>query len=101
MFIYFLDVRFEGGKARKYTLFSIRQTKLFQGSVIDRSGDSFQGKIVLKNVQGEFYVGSFKLERGQDDNYTMSLDGKINDDPARRKTLYPIKAKLPCVDLSI
>jgi len=31
----------------------------------------------------------------------MSLNGKINDDPARRKTLYPIKAKLPCVDLSI
>jgi hypothetical protein len=101
IFIYFLDVRAEGGKARKYTLFSIRQSKLFQGSVIDRSVDSFQGKIALRNVQREFYVGSFKLERGQDDNYTMSLDGKINDDPAGRKTLYPIKAKLPCVDLSI
>jgi hypothetical protein len=31
----------------------------------------------------------------------MVLDGKINDDPASGKTLYPIKAKSPCVDLSI
>jgi hypothetical protein len=101
VFIYFLDVRAEGGNARKYTLSSIRQSKLFQGSMIDRSAESFQGNVVLKNAQSEFYVGSFKLERGQDDNYTMSLDGKINDDPTARKTLYPIRAKLPCVDLSI
>ena len=101
VFIYFLDVRAEGGNARKYTLSSIRQSKLFQGSMIDRSTESFQGRIVLKNAQSKFYVGSFKLERGQNDNYTMLLDGKINDDPTGRKTLYPIRAKLPCVDLSI
>jgi hypothetical protein len=31
----------------------------------------------------------------------MGLDGKINDNPMGGKTLYPMKAKLPCVDLSI
>jgi len=43
----------------------------------------------------------FKLEQRQDDNYSMTLDGKINEDPSASKTLAPIKAKLPCVDLSI
>jgi hypothetical protein len=31
----------------------------------------------------------------------MAIDGKINDDPAAGKKLYPIKAKLPCVNLSV
>jgi hypothetical protein len=97
----FFDMRAEGGNARKYTLSSIYQSKLFQGSMIDRGSEFGQGKIALKNGQKELYVGSFKLERGQDEHYTMSLDGKINEDPASSKTLYPIKAKLPCVDLSI
>jgi len=96
-----LDVRARGGIAREYILSSIYQSKLFQGSIIDKSDNYGQRRIVLKNAQVEFFVGTFKLEIGQDNAYTMELDGKINDNPAGGKTLYPIKAKLPCVDLSV
>jgi hypothetical protein len=97
----FFDARAEGGNSRKYTLSSIYQSKLFQGTMIDRSADFGQGKISLKNARSELFVGSFKLEKAQDDSYTMVLDGKINNDPTSSKTLYPLKARLPCVDLSI
>jgi hypothetical protein len=97
----FLDVRARGGIGREYILSSIYQSKLFQGSIIDRSDNYGQGRIILKNAQSEFFIGRFKLEMGPNDTYTMELDGKINDDPAGGKTLYPMKAKLPCVDLSI
>jgi hypothetical protein len=97
----FYDSRAEGGNARKYVLSSVYQGKLFQGAVIDRSGKFGQGSIDMKNGQSELYAGTFKLEQQPDQSYVMTIDGKINDDPADSKKLYPIKAKLPCVDLSI
>src|ERR1700674_415367 len=78
----FLDVRARNGSDREYTLSSIYQRKLFQGSMINKSDKWGRGKIVLKNAGSQFYIGSFKFERGRDDNYSMILDGKINDDPA-------------------
>ncbi len=97
----FFDSRAENGNARKYVLSTVYQGKLFQGSVIDRGEVFGTGTIAMKNGQTQFYVGKFKLEQQQDDSYTMVLDGKVNDDPAAGKKLYPIKAKLPCVDLSV
>lgn len=97
----FFDSRAEGGSARKYVLSSIYQGKLFQGSVIDRGETFGQGSITLKNGQSELFVGKFKLEQQKDDSYVMAIEGKINDDPAAGKKLYPIKAKLPCVNLSV
>jgi hypothetical protein len=97
----FYDSRAEGGNARKYVLSSIYQGKLFQGSVIDRSDKFGEGSVSLKNGKSELYVGKFKLETQKDDNYVMAIDGKINDDPNSGKKLYPITAKLPCVNLSI
>jgi hypothetical protein len=97
----FFDRRARNGSDREYTLSSIYQRKLFQGSMIDKSDQFGQGTINLTNVRSQFYVGSFTLEQGQGDNYTMILDGKINDDPSGGNILSPIKARLPCVDLSI
>jgi hypothetical protein len=97
----FYDSRAENGSARKYVLSAIYQGKLFQGSMIDRSEKFGEGSVSLKNGQSELYVGKFKLEPQQDDSYVMAIDGKINDDPADSKKLYPITAKLPCVNLSI
>jgi hypothetical protein len=101
MSIDFLDTRAENGDSRKYQLSSIYQGKLFQGVMIDRSENYGQGTITLKSGESQLYVGRFKLEQRPDDSYVMVLDGKINDDPAAGKTLYPIKARLPCVDLSV
>jgi hypothetical protein len=97
----FFDSRAEGGSARKYVLSSIYQGKLFQGAIIDRGETFGQGSITLKNGQSELFVGKFKLEQQKDDSYVMAIDGKINDDPASGKKLYPIKANLPCVNLSV
>ena len=97
----FFDSRAEGGSARKYVLSSIYQGKLFQGSVIDRGETFGQGSIAMKNGQSQLFVGTFKLEQQKDDSYVMAIDGKINDDPAYNKKLFPIKARLPCVNLSV
>jgi hypothetical protein len=97
----FLDTRAENGDARKYQLSSVYQGKLFQGAMIDRSENYGQGTVTLKNGESQLYVGRFKLEQRPDDSCVMVLDGKINDDPAAGKTLYPIKVRLPCVDLSV
>lgn len=97
----FFDSRAEGGSARRYVLSSIYQGKLFQGSMIDRSENFGQGSISLKNGQSELFVGKFKLEPQKDDSYVMAINGRINEDPAAGRKLYPIKAKLPCVNLSI
>jgi hypothetical protein len=97
----FFDSRAEGGNARKYVLSSIYQGKLFQGSMIDRSDKFGEGSVSLKSGKSELYVGKFKLEAENDNNYAMAIDGKINDDPNSGKKLYPITAKLPCVNLSI
>jgi hypothetical protein len=97
----FLDVRARSGIGRKYILSSVYQTKLFQGSIIDVSDKYGQGEISLKNARFEFFIGRFELEMGQNEAFTMGLDGKINDNPMGSKTLYPMKAKLPCVDLLI
>jgi hypothetical protein len=97
----FFDQRAENGNARKYVLSSVYQGKLFQGSMIDRSDKFGQGSVTLKNGRSQFYAGSFKLEQQNGGgSYAMSLDGKITDDPNSRKS-YPVKATLPCVDLSI
>jgi hypothetical protein len=97
----FFDRRAKNGQDREYTLSTVYQHKLFQGSIIDKGEQWGQGKINLTNSRSELFVGNFKLEAGPNDSYTMVLEGKINDDPASGKPLYPIKAKLPCVDLSI
>ena len=97
----FLDTRAENGDARRYQLSSVYQGKLFQGAMIDRSENYGQGTITLRNGESQLYVGRFKLEQRSDDSYVMVLDGKINDDPAAGKTMYPIKGRLPCVDLSV
>jgi hypothetical protein len=97
----FFDSRAGGGNGRKYVLSSIYQGNLFQGTIIDKSEEFARGKVALKHSRSELFVGNFKLEKQQDDTYTMSLDGKINNDPGSSKTLYPAKAKLPCVDLSL
>jgi hypothetical protein len=97
----FFDSRAEGGSARQYVLSSVYQSKLFQGTMIDRGDNYGQGSITMKNGASQFYVGTFKLEQQKDGSYVMVLDGKINDDPADAKVLYPIKARLPCVDLSV
>jgi hypothetical protein len=96
----FYDSRAEGGSARKYVLSSIYQGKLFQGSVIDRSEKFGEGSISLRNGQTELFVGKFKLEPQKDDTYVMAIDGRLNEDPAYSSKLHPIKARLPCVDLS-
>jgi hypothetical protein len=87
-----LDVRARGGIAREYIISSIYQNKLFQGSIIDKSDNYRKGKIILKNSQVRFFVATFKLEMGQNNDYTMELDGKINDNPAGGKTLYPAQS---------
>jgi hypothetical protein len=96
----FYDSRAPGGNGRKFVLSSIYQGKLFQGSLINKD-ENDQGKVALKNGRRQLFVGSFKIDKAQDDSYTMSLDGKINNDPGSSKTLQPAKAKLPCVDLSL
>jgi hypothetical protein len=97
----FLDTRAEKGDARRYQLSSIYQGKLFQGIMIDRSENFGRGTIKLRNGESQYYDGKFKLEQQSDDSYIMVLEGRINDDPAAGKTMYPIKARLPCVDLSV
>lgn len=98
----FFDSRADNGNARKYVLSSIYQGKLFQGTVIDRSDKFGQGTVTLKNGRSRLYAGSFKLEQQQgSDNYVMSIDGKITDDPTGDAKLYPVKVSLPCVDLSV
>jgi hypothetical protein len=69
--------------------------------MIDRSENYGQGTITLRNGESQLYVGRFKLEQRSDDSYVMMLDGKINDDPAAGRTMYPIKGRLPCVDFSV
>ncbi|HLH89690.1 MAG TPA: hypothetical protein VKX28_14650 [Xanthobacteraceae bacterium] len=97
----FYDSRDPGGSdGRKYVLSSIYQGKLFQGSMIDKSDKFGEGTITLKNGRSELYAGKFKLEQQKDDSYVMALDGRINEDPTASRKLYPIKAKLPCVNLS-
>jgi len=98
--IRFDDQRAPKGDGRQYTLSAIHQGKLFQGVMIDRSDKFGEGKIELKNGRYQFYVGSFRLEQGKDDAYSMVLDGKLNVDPFESKTTAKIKATLPCVDLS-
>jgi hypothetical protein len=98
----FYDSRAPRGDGRKYVLSSIYQSKLFQGSMIDRSDKFGEGSVALKNGRTQLYAGSFKLEqKSGGDSYVMSLDGKISDDPTDRGKAYPVKATLPCVDLSI
>jgi hypothetical protein len=96
----FFDSRAESGDARKYVLSSIYQGKLFQGSMIDRSDKFGQGSVFLKNGRSLLFAGSFKLEQQKDDSWVMAIDGKLNDDPAAGTKTYPVKAKLPCMDLS-
>jgi len=96
----FYDHRAESGSGRTFVLSSIYQGKLYQGTTSDKSEED-KGRIALKHSRSQLFVGSFKLETQQDDTYSMSLDGKINQDPDQTKKLYPAKAKLPCVDLSL
>jgi len=97
----FLDRRAAGGVNREYVLSSIYQRKLFQGKMVSTS-DVWGGKIALSDgSRSKLFVGVFELEKGQNDAYTMSLDGKVNRDPSGHATLITAKARLPCVDLSL
>jgi hypothetical protein len=96
----FVDVRF-GSSNGRYTVSSIYQGRLFQGSIIDRSGSGYQGKITLRNSSRQFFVGSFKLDADQSQTYNMVIDGKLNQDPSSGNVLLPGKATMPCVNLSM
>jgi hypothetical protein len=94
----FLDNRY-GAAKRKYTVSSIYQGALFQGVIIDSSGNGYKGQITLKHSSQRYFVGSFSLETDTSQKYSMHLDGKLNQDPSKN-VLLPVKATLPCVDLS-
>jgi hypothetical protein len=96
----FFDSRARDGTSRKYVLSALHQQKLFQGSLIDKSGEFGEGTVTLSNARIRFYTGSFKLEREKGESYSMLLDGKINNDPLSGNKLLPAKGKLPCVNLS-
>jgi hypothetical protein len=98
--IVFFDAR-AGVSDRKWVLSSIHQQKLYQGSMIDKTGNFASGRIVLNNGSQKFYSGQFKLEKGANDRYVMLLDGEINDNPAAGGPGQPIKSKLSCIDISI
>jgi hypothetical protein len=99
------DWRAPGGRDRIRVLSWVYGGKLFQGSVRDATDSvGLQGNVAIKNGKNQLYAGAFRLKRendGQpDERYALVLDGKITDDPAST-TLHPIKATLPCVNLSI
>jgi hypothetical protein len=98
-----------GGIDRIRLLSWVYAGKLFQGSVRDTGNPPvnhdyvMQGHVEIKNGKRQMYAGAFKLRRvnaGQpDQSYALVLDGKVTDDPGSEK-LYPVKATLPCIDIS-
>jgi hypothetical protein len=98
----FLDTRAKDGSSRNYIFSSIYHGKLFQGKIIDKSGEFPGGKLVLQQSGRQLYIGKFEFDRKEDRTYSLLLMGKINKDyPSSGSKLYPVKAILPCVDLSI
>lgn len=92
----FFDQRFAGG-SRKYTLSSIYQLKLWQGTVIS-SGDDYKGTVILKNRSRWLFSGKFSLANGAQ-GYSISLDGKLSQDPGREPP-FSATGSLPCVNLT-
>jgi hypothetical protein len=91
----FFDQR--SGTARKYTLSSIYQLKLWQGTITG-SGGNYKGTVVLKNGSRRLFSGTFDLANGAQ-GYTMSLDGKLSEDPGNSPP-FTASASLPCVNLT-
>jgi hypothetical protein len=80
-----------------------------------------RGHVAIKNGNSRLYVGTFRFvanEGKPNTTYALALDGKVTDDPEGKITedpegghiidghagstkLHPIKAMLPCVDISI
>ena len=96
----FLDVR-SGGSNRKYTVSSIYQGRLLQGTIINSSGAGYQGNITLRSSSQKFFIGRFKLDADQNQTYNMVIDGKLNQDPSSSNVLLTGKATLPRVNLSL
>jgi hypothetical protein len=104
------------GGEREWVLSWVYAGRLFQGSVRE-SEDSplpdfhgrgrntiMQGRVEIKNGESPLYVGTFRFvdlanARKPNLSYALVLDGKVTDDPTSTK-LYPVKATLPCVDIS-
>jgi hypothetical protein len=68
-----------------------------------------RGHVAIKNGASLLYVGTFSFELANADNpnqsYALVRDGKVTDDPLDHRhlgstKLYPIKARLPCIDIS-
>ncbi len=103
------------GSEREWLLSWVYAGRLFQGSVREtedsplpgshRRGGSaiMRGRVAIRNGKNQLYVGTFSFERanaGQpEESYALVLDGRVTDDPDSVK-LYPIKAMLPCIDIS-
>jgi hypothetical protein len=109
------------GAEREWVLSWVYAGRLFQGSAretedfplpdfrVGGGGVIMQGHVAIKNGASQLYVGTFRFELANADkpnqNYALVLDGKVTDDPLDRRhlgstKLYPIKARLPCVDIS-
>jgi len=113
------------GDEREWVLSWVYAGKLFQGSV--REAEAFprpeyrvggryvimHGHVTIKNGKSRLYVGTFSFEQADagtpNASNALVLDGKVTDDPDGRAiidgrtgstTLYPIKATLPCIDIS-
>jgi hypothetical protein len=97
------------GTDREWVLSWVCAGRLFQGSAPDPEGAPrpdnrlggrdviVQGHVAIKNGKSRLFVGTFPFEAGRP--YALVVDGRVTDDPGSTK-LYPIKATLPCVDIS-
>jgi hypothetical protein len=109
------------GSEREWLLSWVYGGRLFQGSARETEdsplpdfrtrggGAVMQGDVAIKNGKSRLYVGTFRFEVANADepnqSYALVLDGKVTDDPLDRRhrgstKLYPIRASLPCVDIS-
>jgi hypothetical protein len=81
---------------RLWTLSWVFAGELYQG---EWEHWELPGHVALKNGKRLLYEGTFSFEGDK-----LVLHGKVTDNPDRRfgrTKFYPIKAKLPCVDISV
>jgi hypothetical protein len=119
-----LDDYRAGGVEREWVLSWVYAGRLFRGSVRETKDFPLpdfqvrgrvaimQGYVAIKNGESRLYAGTFRFEIANagkpNARYALVLDGKVTNDPdgrgvidgTGRTKLYPIKATLPCVDIS-
>jgi len=113
------------GDEREWVFSWVYAGRLFQGSVretgdfplhnfqVGGRGAIMQGHVAIRNGKSRLYVGTFRFEvvhfSKPNQSYALVLNGKVTNDPFGRRIiddgtgstkLYPIKATLPCVDIS-